>query len=357
MVDMDEALRKKVKIMMSNTVVDKSGSMYRYADVSAVLHGGEVSVEGVTDEPDEWLLNNNQAEMLVKLYQQLSSAEQKDLLDQMKHYLASDYNKELIKTAVLVFVHTNNIDMLTEIIISDFKSYNHHGYLYVVVALVGSIMHKPNLFSDAQLERLYDWVGDYYAGKNELGDGRRNYSSLYSEITVAMDVLHNKCNILLTRSFSRQIESAFNPELNQDEQKVIESIEQIGFPLDLVESLRHINELVQNANKPMNYRDCMSAIRVFTERLYERIAKELEPETRVDGKDSEAAAKLFKKHKLISTDMAETIVAVRHFLSNDGTHRLKSRREDARIAKNMAIEISLYLITRLRELQADKKQD
>jgi len=350
---MDDSLSKKVKIMMSNSVVDTSGTMYRNADISMILYGGNAELEGVTDEPEQWLLNNKQAEMLVKLYQQLSSAEQADLLVLMQHYLGADYNKELVKTAVLVFVHTNNIDKLTDVIIDNFKTYDHHGYLYAVAALIRCIMHKPNFFNDSQLERLYDWVDDYYAGRSELGAESKGYSSLYDDVTSVMSLLHDKCNIVLTRSFSRQIESAFNPQLNQDEQKVIESIEQIGFPLDLVESLRHINELMQNGNKPMNYRDSMSAIRVFTERLYERIAKELEPTTKVDGKDSEAAAKLFKKHKLISTDMAEMIVAVRHFLSNDGTHRLKSRREDARIAKNMTIEISLYLITRLRELQSE----
>lgn len=350
---MDERLSKKVKIIMSNSVVDTSGAAYRYADASVILEGGNVRVEGVTDEPEEWLLDNKQAELLTKLYQQLSSAEQDALLVLMERYLGSGYKKELVSTAVLVYVHSDNVERLADTIIANFGSYDHQGYLYAVTALIVSVMHKPNLFPEPVIEKLYDWVEDYNAGRNELGADSRDYPSLYGDVDAVTSLLHNKCNVILTRSFAIQIESAFNPELNQDEQRVIESIEQIGFPLDLVESLRHINDLVQNANKPMNYRDCMSAIRVFTERLYEKIAMELDPATKVDGKDSEGAARLFREHKLISADMADMITAARHFLSNDGTHRLKSRREDARIAKNMTIEISLYLITRLRELQAD----
>lgn len=349
---MDEVLEKKIRILMSNAAVDVCSMPYRHVDEDDYeFHGiSAMHVSTVTDNPSEWVLNNKQAELLVKLYQQLTKKEQTAMLEIMEGYIQSKYGKDYIATAVLTFVHSDNTETLVDMLISDFNSYNQNEYLFAVAALISAITHKPNLFTESLANKIYDWIDEYYTGKNKLGDDMQVNQILHTHITKRMGTLHDKCNIILTRSFAVQIESAFNPQLNQDEQKVIESIEQIGFPLDLVESLHHIDESVDGANKPMKYRDCMSSIRVFTERLYERIAKELDPDTKVDGKDSDKAAKLFKEHNLISTDMSALIVALRHYLSNDGTHRLKSRKEDARIAKNMTIELSLYLLTRLREL-------
>lgn len=348
---MDESLAKKIKILMSNVLVDNNEGSYTLTNQDRVVWDGEVVINVVEEHPEDWELGNKQAKLLVKLYQQLTASEQKAMLKLLYEYFEDNYKYELVQTAVLVFVHTDNIKSLFYRVVRNFNKYTQSGYMYVIAALNDAVEHQPNLFPEDIIEGLYDWVNDYFDGKNKLGTDRREWPNLYANISLVATKLRDKCNVIISRNFAVQIESAFNPELNVDEKKVIEAIELIGFPLDLVESLKHIDELVQNANTPMKYRDTMSAIRVFTERLYEKIAKELHKGTKVDGKDSSKAAKLFREKKLISEDVASLMVSMRHFLSNDGVHRLKSRKEDSRIAKNITIELSLYLLTRLRELK------
>jgi hypothetical protein len=91
----------------------------------------------------------------------------------------------------------------------------------------------------------------------------------------------------------------------------------------------------------------MAAIRGLTERLFERVAKAIDPQSKIDGKDSEKAAKFFKEKGLLSEDAAKLLTSLRHFLSNDGAHRLKSKPEDARLSKNITVELALYLLKRL----------
>lgn len=351
---MDETLRRKINILMSNTVIENDGLPYEYKlNTGTTWPIKEESLE-VSEEPDQWKLAHKQAETLVKLYQQLSSPEQIDLLAIMHHYFTSNYKTAIVLTAVLVYVHTDNSDQLADSLIEGFTSEDDEGFVSAAEATSLTIRYKSNLFSELTIEKLYTWVEDYESGSSPVGKRASTYSTFFRDIDPILGALRRRCNIVLTRSFTRQVDSAFNPELNIDEKRLVESIELVGFPLDLVESLRHIDELLAVANKPMKYRDCMSAIRVFTERLYERIAKELDENTKVDGKDSDVVAKFFLAKKLVSGDMAELIKAHRHFLSNDGAHRLKSRGEDARIAKNMTTEIGLYLMTRLREWQQDQ---
>ena len=48
----------------------------------------------------------------------------------------------------------------------------------------------------------------------------------------------------------------------------------------------------------------------------------------------------------MSEHFALMIAQQRHFLSDLGSHRIKSREEDARLSKNMVIEMSLYILRR-----------
>jgi len=222
--------------------------------------------------------------------------------------------------------------------------------------LAEAIKHRPDIFSTEIVERVLDYADDYISGKSEIGKhARGEYGSLYDEVTAIIKEVYYVANEVLVKDFAKQIDTAFNPELNVDEKRVIEEISYLGFPLDLTEQLRYITELLDNANDPKQYRTVMSAIRVFTERFYEQTAKAIDPASKVDGKEADKVAKLFKEKRLLSSDMADLLKAHRHFLSNDGTHRIKSRKEDARIAKNITIELSLYIATRLREVQDEKK--
>ncbi|HTK39504.1 MAG TPA: hypothetical protein VL362_01425 [Patescibacteria group bacterium] len=351
---MDEKTTKRVKALISNSLnTSENKSNYICINKDRVLRGSSKPAGVVEDHPEDFQLDNKHTELLIKLSQQLSESGLKDFHVLLLTYLTDNYKQQLVQAVTLYFVHTRRIKMLIEAIDSTLgHDSGNSAEMHSISGLVESMQYRPDLFQEDDAEFILDWCSGYYSSETKRGGDRINYRSLYRDTDEYIDRLQEKANEIFTRHFARQIDTAYNPELNVDEAKVIEVIEVIGFPLDLSESLRHIDNLVQEANEPMKYRDAMAAIRVYTERLYEQIAREIDPHTKIDGKDSEKCANYFLENKLVSTDMAELIKAHRHFLSNDGTHRIKSRREDARIGKNMTIELSLYLLTRLREHQS-----
>lgn len=352
---MDSKLKKNVELLLTNSNIKFTGlGNYSYSNQAMLSAFGEPSFTGiVTLTPKDYQLDNDHASSLIKLSQQVSESELKALDKLLLSKIFKNNPDGMADAITLYFIHTGKGKLLMRHIIKVLTSYNQNSaYLRCLETITESLKHRPDITDKTTVEFILDYTSNYLNGKNRLGkEARGEYGTLYNEITKRVNALYVVVNEILVKAFVKQIDTAYNPELNVDEEKVIEQIQAIGFPLDLSEQLRHISDLIDKSNDPKQYRDVMSAIRVFTERFYEQVAKSIDNTTKVDGKDAESVAKLFKEKKLLSTDMAELLKAHRHFLSNDGTHRIKSRKEDARIAKNITIELSLYIITRLRELQ------
>ena len=346
---MDAKLIRRVKVLISNAIIERTPTY--------VMEDGSTSNEVYKKEfydSSKWELHDKQTILLLKLYQQLGSKERKALIPLLSEYLGKNYSAHEIIVITLTFIHTGNFEHFFKAILSEFTSHTKTRCLWSINTLARALKYKSSLFSEEEIQRIYDWCQDYFDGKNKLGQEMQSHPSLYREVTKELRALLRLCNIILTQHFAQQIENAFNPELNLDQEKVKEAMHELGFPLDLTESLKHIDNLLEKADEPMKYRDVMSAVRAFIERLFETVAKELDPKTKIDGKDSKKVAGFFQSQGLISSDMRDLLISLRHYLSNDGTHKLKSSSEDARIAKNMTIELSLYLLTRLREFEERK---
>jgi hypothetical protein len=348
---MDKSLRKKLEVLITNTYNGEDRPNYLCVNEARLVRGTGRVLGTVEDEPEDWDLNNRQAKTLLKLSHQLGTREMASVDRFLKSYCQGRYRAEIIFAIVLYFVHAGKVLDLLSHLKKTFTNYDQPASLRVVDAIAEAMLYRPDLFTDAEASHINDWCQGYLYRKNRLGLRFKEVPSLFGEITASIEVLGSRSNEILTRNFEKQVDLAFNPDLNTDEQRVRDVIEEFGFPLDLAEALDHIENQIRDANTAFKYKNCMDSIRAFTERLFERIAKEIDPQTKVDGKDSEAAARFFKENKLLSGNAAGLLVALRHFLSNDGVHRLKSKQEDARIAKNLVIELSLYLLTRLRELK------
>jgi len=349
---MDEKIKKRIQILLSNAVITPNENDYNYRSFTSGELGliAAIRKAKVIDEPDAWNMNNNHALTLIKLYRQLPRKGQIEMLDLLKSYLVDNSDVLIKSVVVLALVSTDNARFLIDTLVDGFTSYNQNGLKYSLLSLGRVLKYQPNLFTEENIEALHDWIELFLTGKSAVGKDANKYTGLYDDYIMIMQAIREKTVIILTKNFTKQIDSNFNPDINTDETKIKEYFEELGFPTDMVEALNHINDQINNGDTPFKFKNTMDSIRAFTERLFEMVAKSIDPNTKVDGKDSEVAAKYFKEKGLISEDMKNLITSLRHFISNNGVHRLKSRREDARIAKNLVVEISLYLITRLKEL-------
>lgn len=354
---MDDKLKKKIERLISNTYVKTHERKKNYKCINKNRALRDTDVDGVVEiNPQDWQLDNLHAETFLKLAQQLDENTVKEMDAILLGYITSSYKKQIIDAITLYFVHSGKLSLLIEQLNNTFTSYNDNGSFKASLLTIGIAMrHRPDIFDEATAEQLYDWSDSYTTGKTAVSKNMSEYPSLYSTERTLLRKINELANEILTNSFIKQIDQAFNPEINQDEETVKESMDELGLPIDLKESLKHVNQKLDSANTKFDYRDTMSALRAFTERLYEQVAKKIDGSSKIDGKDSEKAAKFFHESGLISGDISDLIKAHRHFLSNDGAHRLQSLKEDARIAKNMTIELALYLLTRLTDQNRKSK--
>lgn len=206
-------------------------------------------------------------------------------------------------------------------------------------------------FTKEEIQSLRKWARATVAGENELGHDLKpvQFSHPYADIFRGFQGICAQANRILVLDVKQRIELGFNPEVNEDEAKLKEEFTKFGFPADLSSALDKIDEKLGVSRDDFDFKGCMDLLRSFTERLYRSILDQYGDEgKKVREQDSAEVAKFFVVKGLIGADFSSMLVSQRHFLSNLASHRLKSREEDARLSRNMVIEMSLYLLRRLQ---------
>jgi hypothetical protein len=325
---MDEITKKRINNLLLGSALNPSDAYFLDAEDSVVT------------------FLDKRANTIARLHTQLTPEGQKQLIALLLTSIASTDSALIGKTAGFAAIHTGAHDDLMVLMTTKWIDIQHSGFEGALESIIEVLDYEPNRFSEAQVDALHDWAQEILVTgtsglAEELGRGHD------PELGRKFRTLRRLTNDLLGEQFATMVEAGFNPELNVDAEKVRTMAQRFGFPVDLTAQLDHIDELVAKADNPQKYRDCLSAIRVFVERLFEVVAKSLDESTKIDGKDSGETIAFFRERKLISGDFGQLLIAWRHYLSNDGAHRLKSRSEDARISKNINLELSLYLLKRL----------
>jgi hypothetical protein len=145
--------------------------------------------------------------------------------------------------------------------------------------------------------------------------------------------------------------AAENPEINTDRQAVISRMQALGFPQEVVTVLDEIERKLQTAATPTGFKECMDLVRS----VFERIAAESSARVATANKESAPTGITLNPHKqylqsrkVFSEKEAVLVQAFYGFLSEEGVHSLGSGPEQARVAKNIAIELALMLLGRVQ---------
>lgn len=152
---------------------------------------------------------------------------------------------------------------------------------------------------------------------------------------------------------SKLLLEGINFEINQDQRRLQGFINNFKFNPVLVETLEKIDQKLYGASDGFDYKGCIGLIRTFLNELCISIAKAVESHIKVaPGSpiiDMGTAISYLVDGKVgfLSEEDMSFVTSFNKFISRKGVHRLKSDLEDARISKNMAIELGLYLIEKL----------
>lgn len=153
-----------------------------------------------------------------------------------------------------------------------------------------------------------------------------------------------------------------NLEINQDKNQLKDIIKEFSFNPILNETINKIDQDLQQAEDKFDFKTCIGLIRTFLNELCVSIALEIEKKTNFsaslpieEGKKMGRAMNYFRDRRIdfLSEEEKVLLSSINSFMSYRGVHVLKSGKEYARISRNMAIEMGLFLMERLQKYIAD----
>lgn len=285
----------------------------------------------ISDVPSLKTINSPNSDLLLKLYGALNSSEKEEFATTLISYLSKD--TIYFDVAYLVFFVLHRVGKTIEAIEQariSLKGDTKFGFSNMLGMLSKIVQNEHSFISDDVLQSI----------ETAMSGETEHTFNLVETINSARLV-----------GLSKMLEDG-NSEINEDKELLKKTFKNYNFPVDLSETLDKIEEKINTARDKFEYKGCMDLIRSFTERFYKTIAIAIDRDSgdKMDEKNSEKVAKYFVEKGLVSDDQGRILVSLRHFLSNFGSHRLKSRSEDARLSKNMAIEFCLYITRRYEDV-------
>ena len=290
----DETLIEQIDTLIENAIIEPSENFIISGSRKTFFSGGSEDKEEICGDPKIYTFNNIQVIALKALYFQLSKSEQKFFVDRLIDKVKNDSNNIglisfntlchlgfFLKTLPLIQLH-----------ILDNRS---HKYSNLLILFSDLLKHEWNNYPLIELKQLKKWINDCFENKNVVGKNIHQYPSLYEHVSSVFSKLYRQINILLTKSIRKQIFSGYNPEINEDQNKLTDEFRRYSFPTDLSDTLRKIDDKFTSATDNFDNKSCMDLIRSFTERLYQSISIAIDNTggRKIDVTDSESVAKFF----------------------------------------------------------------
>lgn len=211
--------------------------------------------------------------------------------------------------------------------------------------IVQMLMYEHNFFTEANLNLL----------KNTIG------GNSYEEMSYAPQVLHNiedLCQKILFLRLKNRLDEGYNAQINQDKEAVFEKITNLNFPPELNTILDKIDEYYWDTKKnEFDWSMAISKIREFWDVLTKHMVEKIESKTgdsykKYDGKFMAKKRKLIANYLRIGDGKSKEdliLDGLIDIVNKEGAHNLISEREYFRLSKNMSIELSLLLLTKLEK--------
>lgn len=339
----DTTAIEDVEILLENSYVDETADF---------LVTGRESTFGsskndISESPDLIKLIHDQAVAISKIFYQKNKETQGEIVKTLIGNIG--IRDEITRTVVYTLFQIGAFDQLLAHAKQYFDDIFNKGFFETIMVIGYLVYGFWDDFSRDQIKDIRLWSGGSKQGDTALAISLNRNNEKAADLNWAFANLYAQTNKVLVKDVKKRIELGYNPEINEDEIKIKEEFTKFGFPADLSQALDKVDQKFNASKDAFDFKGTMDLLRSFTERLYRSILDEYGEEgKKVKEQDSEVVAKFFTKKGLVNNHFGNMIASQRHFISDLASHRLKSREEDARLSKNMVIEMSLYLMRRLR---------
>lgn len=153
----------------------------------------------------------------------------------------------------------------------------------------------------------------------------------------------------------QELTEAVNPEINTDRQTLVSRLEALGFRREIVEALQELDRRLYEAARALDFKGVIDLARTIFEKIIEDAAKKaaqlLKQSPPSAGKPFQPWKQFLIDADLITSDEGELLQKLYNYLSNAGAHKLGSAPEQARVTKNMVVELGLLVVGRVQTLK------
>lgn len=250
-------------------------------------------------------------------------------------------------------------------------------------ALLEIITFEPNIFPEDYLKKILEIIEKYHSfsrqknnydkqAKSRIGnkgeftpmwdtkkenDYKNSDSRAICESEEVLNIIKDTVYKIKKHRLKSIWLEGINLEVNQDQEQVKNLIKNFGFSLELEEALSKINEKVYSADNKFDFKGCIDLIRSFLNELCISVALKVKEISTIQHTEDIAemgkAMSYLRRRDIAFLDAEEDsfVTSFNAFLSHKGVHKLTSDKEYARISRNVAIEIGLFLLERLSKYQ------
>jgi len=339
-------IRKKLDTIFENEVRSPK-RQYR------AKYGSQVcpTTSLIVDNPKRFELLLPNLDLLLRLHSSIShNKEDSDAFFSYLKQFFSSKNYDYKTTAYLAFEALAELKSLEEAFSSWISKKKKEKELFIneyrnILEVVSSkLRYESSRFSDNELGTIEEYI-------NKMLIIRKNHMTLLIEECQRLGIPEQISEIRYLRLKS-ELEVGVNPEINADKEKVTEKINRFGFSDELSGALNKIDEYYWNTTSDkFDWAMANSLLRTFLTQLLKEISREISGKTGdkiIMGKSELNSFKSYIKKQLLLDDEENKLInALIGITNSEGAHTLITEKEYSRLCKNMIIELSLLLMSKL----------
>lgn len=286
----------------------------------------------VSDSPGQNLLHSRSADVLLKLYSQLSLREKEIFQTEIKRILLDKEGEFKHLTYLSYFVLYrigDRIEPLKEALIVHDRD-----------------IVMPAAFGHGNLLGIFSHLlsNEYAELSNEDLD---QLEGIINTLSYSMSTKEKIIEIKM-RILESELEDV-NPAINADRDKVISFWHEVFDSNEIEKQIQSIESLFSEGSfDETKLATCLGRVRVLLMDALKRLSKQLSDKTNVpalrDNAEDAEAINWFKSNKILGDNEKKLIRAIYNLSSTEGSHAAYSRKEYARIAKNVTYECLVMVI-------------
>lgn len=359
-----EQIRKKIKIIFEN---ERDESTIGYTPKKGVEDIIKFKGKHLIEDPERFKFKAPNVDLLKSLVNRLNTQkERKCFWSELRHtFSPSSHYRDLAPLSFEVMFRMNKIKEAIKLLKKEFRVNRSH--LNLLYRLIEDFRFEYNVFDQGLLDAIKTWAGTFLqrtnmrvlralvlkiSGYDSFTEDQLSKPCILEEYV--SDIIRLINEIEHSRLKGELLEDV-NWEINQDVNKVEEKISLFGLSKELSDGIREIEKEYRQAGSAFDFKTCVDHSRSFLENLNKEIVPKIESKCGIKFSGNITKAKdvidyFGKKDVDFLMEKEQNLCRDVYGLASDvGVHSLVSKREYARISKNIIVELALLILDRLEK--------